>query len=70
MRPCFGIISSKAHGQTLKRVGVYLERPFFSHGQYYVAKVGEKAALKILVVGGRRSDGAVITDNVVYPEVL
>ena len=43
-----------------------------THGQYYVAKsrVGEKAALKILVVGERRSDGAVITDNVVYPEVL
>ena len=72
VRPCFGITSNKAQGQTLKRVGVYLDRPFFSHGQYYVAKsrVGEKAALKILVVGERRSDGAVITDNVVYPEVL
>ena len=24
--------SNKAQGQTLKRVGVYLDRPFFSHG--------------------------------------
>ena len=51
---------------------VILNRPLFSRGQYYVAKsrVGEKAALMILVVGERRSDEAVITDNVVYPEVL
>ena len=58
MRPCFGITSNKAQGQTLKRVGVYLERPFFSHGQYYVAKsrVGEKAALKIVVSGRGREE--------------
>ena len=53
-------------------VGVYLDRPVFSHGQYYVSmsRVGEKAALKKLVLDGKRSDGVVVTDNVVYPEVL
>ena len=28
---------NKAQGQTLTCVGVYLERPCFSHGQFYVA---------------------------------
>ena len=73
LRPCFGITSNKSQGQTLKRVGIYLDRPFFSHGQYYVAqsRVGESTALKILVVDGTiaRKQG-IYTDNVVYPEVL
>ena len=73
VRPCFGITSNKSQGQTLKRVGLYIDRPFFSHGQYYVgqSRVGEKSGLRILVTDGnyQRKSG-VWTDNVVYPEVL
>ena len=73
VRPCFGITSNKSQGQTLKRVGLYIDRPFFSHGQYYVgqSRVGEKSGLRILVTDGnyQRKPG-VWTDNVVYPEVL
>ena len=67
VRPCFGRTSNKSQGQTLKKVGIYLDRPFFSHGQYYVAqsRVGSASKLKILV-----GDGSGLTDNVVYPEVL
>ena len=66
LRPCFAITSNKAQGQTLKKVGIFLDRPFFSHGQYYVAqsRVGEKEALRVL------SLDIGLTDNVVYPEVL
>ena len=73
IRPCFAITSNKAQGQTLKKVGIYLDSPFFSHGQYYVAqsRVGSASHLKILVVDGTYSKKVgTFTDNVVYPEVL
>ena len=73
VRPCFGITSNKSQGQTLERVGLYIDRPFFSHGQYYVGKsrVGAKSGLRILVTDGvYQGKPGVWTDNVVYPEVL
>ena len=73
VRPCFGITSNKSQGQTLERVGLYIDHPFFSHGQYYVGKsrVGAKSGLRILVTDGvYQGKTGVWTDNVVYPEVL
>ena len=71
IRPCFVITSYKAQGQTLSRVGIYIDSHFFSHGQYYVAqsRVGDDSSLKVLVVA-REVNGVVYTDNVVYHEVL
>ena len=34
IRPCFAITSNKAQGQTLDKVGIYIDSHFFSHGQY------------------------------------
>ena len=71
IRPCFAITSNKAQGQTLSRVGIYIDSHFFSHGQYYVSqsRVGDDSSLKVLVVG-RELNGTVYTNNVVYEEVL
>ena len=67
IRPCFAITSNKSQGQTLQRVGVYLDRHFFSHGAYYVAqsRVGSAANLRVLC-----PESPATTKNVVYPEVL
>ena len=34
IRPCFAIPFNKAQGQTLDKVGIYVDSHFFSHGQY------------------------------------
>ncbi|KAL5255719.1 hypothetical protein ACHWQZ_G011069 [Mnemiopsis leidyi] len=65
VRPCFAITANKSQGQTLGKVGICLERPFFSHGAYYVAqsRVGKKSSLKIMA-------DTQFTENVVYPEIF
>ena len=73
VRPCFAITANKSQGQTLKKVGVFLDKPFFGHGQKYVSesRVGEKTALKILIIAGEYENyQGKYTDNVVYPEIL
>lgn len=72
IRPAFAMTINKSQGQTFQRVGIYLPKPVFSHGQLYVglSRVGEEAAVKLLVPGLGKVDGSYYTSNVVYPEVL
>ena len=73
LRRCFAMTANKAQGQGLRKIGIYLKKQFFSHGQLYVAmsRVSAKRNLKILTKDGRfpGKDGVYI-DNVVYPEIL
>ena len=68
---CFAMTINKSQGQTLSKVGLFLQRPVFSHGQLYVAvsRVKSKKGLKILCCD---EDGnyAKSTKNVVYKEAL
>ena len=71
----FAITINKAQGQTFERVGIFLPKPCFSHGQLYVAmsRVGSPAGVTIMALpkdGGGPGPGEPTTANVVYTEVL
>jgi ATP-dependent DNA helicase PIF1 len=72
IRPAFGMTITKSQGQTFQKAGVYLPEPCFAHGQLYVAlsRLGSPDNLHVMVVNGRDAQGRVITNNVVYNEVL
>ncbi|XP_072013683.1 uncharacterized protein [Amphiura filiformis] len=73
IKSAFAMTSNKSQGQTLSRVGIYLEKDFFSHGQLYVSmsRVGHPDNLRILSKTGKYPGRTgTYTSNVVYHEVL
>jgi len=68
---CFVIIINKSQGQTLNKVGLYLPRPMFTHGQLYVVVFGlkSKKGLKILILGDNENTNN-STTNMVYREIF
>ncbi|XP_022004351.2 uncharacterized protein LOC110901899 [Helianthus annuus] len=64
---CFAMTINKSQGQSLSKVGLFLQDPVFSHGQLYVAlsRVKSRAGLKMPITD---KDGHATnkTTNVVY----
>ena len=71
VRIAFAMTINKSQGQTLQSVGVWLNDPFFAHGQLYVcmSRMGSPSSLKFAI---RQVENNVehLTRNVVYKEVL
>jgi len=68
VRVAFAMTMNKSQGQSLKKVGMDLCNPVFSHGQLYVAlsRGTNKSGVKALLPEG--SNGR--TTNIVYKEAL
>jgi len=66
----FALTINKAQGQSVKKVGIDLRIPVFSHGQLYVAlsRATNSRNISVLLPDANRDTRQ--TRNVVYPEVL
>lgn len=67
----FAMTINKSQGQSLEKVGLFLPRPVFSHGQLYVAisRVKSRSGLKILITNEEGKPQRT-TKNVVFKEVF
>ena len=75
VRLSYAMTINKAQGQTFSKVGLYLKRPCFCHGQLYVAFSRAKAFSDVMVKIDPTTyqgleKGSWYTKNVVYKEVL
>ena len=71
----YAMTINKSQGQTFDRVGVFLDRPCFTHGQLYVAmsRVKSRSGLKLSITPGTdqgQHDGSMYTKNIVYSNLL
>ncbi|KAK1395729.1 ATP-dependent DNA helicase [Heracleum sosnowskyi] len=71
LQVCFAMTINKAQGQSLSKVGLYLPKPVFCHGQLYVAisRVTSPYGLKVYIETDHGSTTS-ITKNVVFEEIF
>ena len=68
---CFAMTINKSQGQSLNKVGLYLPKQVFTHGQLYVAfsRVTKREGLRVMVDDEEsKEDDAV--KNIVYKEIF
>jgi hypothetical protein len=75
LRLAYSMTINKAQGQTFNKVGLYMQRPCFSHGQLYVAFSRARAFddIKVQVVPNRQQgmyNNLCYTQNIVYKQLL
>ena len=68
---CYSMTINKSQGQSLESVGLFLPKPVFTHGQFYVAvsRVTSPQGLRIFIDADNGSSTN-ITQNIVYKEVF
>ena len=71
VRLAFAMTINKSQGQTFKKVGLFLPKPVFTHGQLYVAlsRVGSPSDISVFT-GKPKSEKGNITENIVYTEII
>jgi len=71
LKLAFTMTINKSQGQTLNKVGAYLPRPVFSHGQYYIAlsRVSPPSGLKVLICN-KRGVPVDVAKSVAFRDVL
>ncbi|ODM86919.1 ATP-dependent DNA helicase pif1 [Orchesella cincta] len=78
LRLAYSMTITKSQGQTFDKIGVYLHKPVFSHGQLYTAlsRVKSKTGLALQIFDGRsqgkiyENNNSTYTYNCVYSELL
>ena len=73
IRLAFSITINKAQGQTLKKIGLFVDSPLFAHGHLYtvLSRVSDKNSIKILIKEETiNSKKGFFINNIVYTEVL
>ena len=67
IRLCMALTIHKSQGQSMLRVGVYVSKHMFAHGQLYVAfsRATQSAGLKVFIEGDTD-----LLKNIVYKEIL
>ena len=68
IRSAFAMTINKSQGATLKKVGLYLNDPVFTHGQLYVALSRVASLNDIKIATNSTIEG--VTRNVVYHEIF
>ena len=68
---CFAMTINKSQGQSLNKVGIYLPKQVFCHGQLYVAlsRVTNKERLKVLI-DDEECPTEDVAKNIVYKEIF